>query len=75
MSASGPEGSLDKVLQPDGSYKWEVVPHPRAEELNPPEKKAPAKASKCKSSLGGLTAKQQKTVKSPKATFDNNSAE
>ena len=75
MSASGPEGSLDKVLQPDGSYKWEVVPHPRAEELNPPEKKAPTKASKTKNPLGGLTAKQQKTVKAPKATFDNNTAE
>ena len=39
MAASGPEGSLDKVLQPDGTYKWEVVPHPTAEELNPPVKK------------------------------------
>tara|TARA_R100000742_G_C4269682_1_gene88237 strand:- start:905 stop:1132 length:228 start_codon:yes stop_codon:yes gene_type:complete len=75
MSASGPEGSIDKVLQPDGTYKWEVVPHPRAEELNPPEKKATTKASKAKSSLGGLTKKEQKSVKAPEKTFDNNSAE
>ena len=75
MSASGPEGSIDKVLQPDGSYKWEVVPHPRAEELNPPEKKTASKTTKSKNSLGGLTAKQQKTVKAPKTTFDNNTAE
>ena len=75
MAASGPEGSIDKVLQPDGSYKWEIVPHPRAEDLNPPEKKTASKASKVKSSLGGLTTKQQKTVKAPKATFDNNTAE
>ena len=78
MSASGPEGSIDKVLQPDGTYKWEVVPHPRAEELNPVEKKATPKAtktSKAKSSLGGLTKKEQKTVKAPEKTFDNNSAE
>tara|TARA_R100001594_G_scaffold61795_2_gene95988 strand:+ start:350 stop:562 length:213 start_codon:yes stop_codon:yes gene_type:complete len=70
MSASGPEGSIDKVLQPDGTYKWEVVPHPRAEELNPPEKKATPKASKPKSSLGGLTKKEQKTVKAPKITIE-----
>ena len=75
MSASGPEGSIDKVLQPDGTYKWEVVPHPRAEEMDPPQKKAPAKAPKTKNPLSGLTAKQQKTVKAPKTTFDNNSAE
>ena len=75
MSASGPEGSIDKVLQPDGTYKWEIVPHPRAEDLNPPEKKAPVKASKPKNPLSGLTAKQQKSVKAPKATSDNNSAE
>ena len=62
MAASGPEGSIDKVLQPDGSYKWEIVPHPRAEELNPPAKKA---APKGKNPLSGLTAKQQKTVKAP----------
>ena len=43
MAASGPEGSLDKVLQPDGTYKWQVVPHPTAEELNPPIKKAAVK--------------------------------
>ena len=75
MSASGPEGSIDKVLQPDGTYKWEIVPHPRAEELDPPQKKAPAKVSKPKNPLSGLTAKQQKTVRSPKATFNNNSVE
>tara|TARA_R100000781_G_scaffold87789_1_gene54047 strand:+ start:16 stop:234 length:219 start_codon:yes stop_codon:yes gene_type:complete len=72
MPTSGPEGSLDKVLQPDGSYKWEVVPHPRAEDLNPPAKKAPAKP-KTKKSLEGLTTKQKKEVASP--TFDNDAAE
>ena len=72
MPSSGPEGSLDKVLQPDGSYKWEVVPHPRAEELNPPPKKAPAKP-KAKKPLEGLTTKQKKEVTSP--TFNNDIAE
>ena len=43
MAGSGPEGSIDKVLQPDGSYKWEVVPHPRAEELDAPTKKTASK--------------------------------
>ena len=78
MPASGPDGSIDKVLQPDGTYKWEVVPHPRAEELNPPEKAAKTKAApKTKNPLAGLTAKQQKTVKAPAkgSTFNNNSAE
>ncbi len=72
MPTSGPEGSLDKVLQPDGSYKWEVVPHPTAEELNPPAEKAPAKP-KAKKPLEGLTTKQKKEVTSP--TFNNNAAE
>ena len=70
MAASGPEGSLDKVLQPDGTYKWEVVPHPTAEELNPPTKKAAAKpkaAPKVTNPLGGLTSKQSKTVRTPKS--------
>ena len=75
MAASGPDGSLDKVLQPDGSYKWEVVPHPRAEELDPPEKKVTQKAKKAKNPISGLTAKQEKTVKAPKSTFDNGAAE
>ena len=78
MAASGPEGSIDKVQQPDGTWKWEVVPHPRAEELNPPEKKPvskPKASPKAKESLAGLTAKEKKTVKAPKSTFDNNSAE
>ncbi len=48
MATSGPEGSIDKVLQPDGSYKWEVVPHPRAEELNPPAKQVTPKAKASK---------------------------
>ena len=72
MPTSGPEGSIDKVLQPDGSYKWEVVPHPTAEELNPPAEKAPAKP-KAKKPLEGLTTKQKKEVTSP--TFSNNAAE
>ena len=72
MPTSGPEGSIDKVLQPDGSYKWEVVPHPRAEELHPPPKKTPAKP-KAKKPLEGLTTKQKKEVTSP--TFDNEQAE
>ena len=73
------DGSIDKVLQPDGTYKWEVVPHPKAEDLNPPDKEVPAKpkaAPKIKNSLGGLTAKQQKSVKALSTdTFDNNAAE
>ncbi len=72
MPTSGPEGSIDKVLQPDGSYKWEVVPHPTAEELNPPPKKAPAKP-KAKKPLECLTTKQKKEIVSP--TFDNAQAE
>ena len=72
MAASGPEGSLDKVLQPDGTYKWQVVPHPTAEELNPPAEKAPAKP-KAKKPLEGLTTKQKKEVTSP--TFNNTAAE
>ena len=62
MAASGPEGSLDKVLQPDGTYKWEVVPHPTAEELNPPVKKV----SKPKSAP---------KARAPKSTFNNSTAE
>ena len=62
MAASGPEGSLDKVLQPDGTYKWEVVPHPTAEELNPPVKKV----SKPKAAPKART---------PKPTFNNSTAE
>ena len=73
MASSGPEGSIDKVQQPDGTWKWEVVPHPRAEELNPPTKKVAAKPKKAKPPLGGLTAKQQKNVVAP--TFDNDAAE
>ena len=72
MPTSGPEGSLDKVLQPDGSYKWEIVPHPTAEELNPPAEKAPTKP-KAKKLLEGLTTKQKKEIVSP--TFNNNAAE
>ena len=72
MPSSGPEGSLDKVLQPDGSYKWEVVPHPRAEDLDPPANKAPTKP-KAKKPLEGLTTKQKKEVTSP--TFNNDIAE
>ena len=79
MPSSGPEGSLDKVLQPDGSYKWEVVPHPRAEDLNSPPKKAPAKP-KAKKPLDGLTTKQKKDVTAPSsykppAPFKNVAAE
>tara|TARA_R100000152_G_C6764795_1_gene189474 strand:- start:841 stop:1077 length:237 start_codon:yes stop_codon:yes gene_type:complete len=78
MPTSGPEGSIDKVLQPDGTYKWEVVPHPRAEDLNPPTKKTPQKpkaSPKSKTSLGGLTSKQKKEVTAPPSTFDNDIAE
>ena len=64
MPTSGPEGSIDKVLQPDGSYKWEVVPHPTAESLDAPAKKAPAKP-KAKKPLEGLTTKQKKEVTAP----------
>ena len=72
MPSSGPEGSLDKVLQPDGSYKCEVFPHPRAEDLDPPaKKKAPAKP-KARKPLEGLTTKQKKEVASP--TFSNDAA-
>tara|TARA_B100000965_G_scaffold352461_1_gene327672 strand:+ start:773 stop:934 length:162 start_codon:yes stop_codon:yes gene_type:complete len=28
-------GSIDKVLQSDGSYKWEVVDHPREADSDP----------------------------------------
>ena len=73
MASSGPEGSIDKVQQPDGTWKWEVVPHPRAEELDPPAKKAATKPRKAKAPLGGLTAKQQKSVEAP--SFDNNASE
>lgn len=34
-------GHLDKVLQPDGSYKWELV-ELRAEDLYEKDKPAPA---------------------------------
>ena len=64
MPTSGPEGSIDKVLQPDGSYKWEVVPHPTAESLDAPAKKAPAKP-KAKKPLEVLTTKQKKEVTAP----------
>ena len=79
MAASGPEGSLDKVLQPDGTYKWEVVPHPTAEALDTPAKKSPAKV-RAKKPLGGLTSKQKKDVVAPSSykptnSFDNNAAE
>jgi len=36
--------SLDKVLQPDGSYKWELV-ELRASELYEKDKPAPAAAT------------------------------
>ena len=78
MASSGPEGSLDKVLQPDGTYKWQIVPHPRAEELDAPAKKTASKpkaASRPKNPLSGLTAKEQKTVTAPKSTFNNDAAE
>ena len=68
MAASGPEGSLDKVLQPDGTYKWEVVPHPRSEELNAPAKKAPQKAKVSK-------PKAPKPVPEKVLTFNNKAAE
>ncbi len=72
MPTSGPEGSLDKVLQPDGSYKWEVVPHPTAEDLDAPAKKVLPKP-RLKKPLEGLTTKQKKEIVSP--TFNNNAAE
>ena len=28
-------GSIDKVLQSDGSYKWEVVDHPKEADSDP----------------------------------------
>ena len=79
MAASGPEGSIDKVLQPDGTYKWEVVPHPTAEALDAPVTKAPAKV-RAKKLLEGLTAKQKKDVTAPSSykptnSFNNNAAE
>tara|TARA_R100001530_G_scaffold118838_1_gene85965 strand:+ start:947 stop:1186 length:240 start_codon:yes stop_codon:yes gene_type:complete len=79
MPTSGPEGSIDKVLQPDGSYKWEVVPHPTAESLDAPVKKAPAKP-KVKKPLEGLTTKQKKDVTAPSSykpptPFNNDAAE
>ena len=79
MPSSGPEGSIDKVLQPDGSYKWEVVPHPTAESLDAPVKKAPAKP-KVKKPLEGLTTKQKKDVTAPNSykpptPFNNDAAE
>tara|TARA_B100000700_G_C14775495_1_gene728771 strand:- start:311 stop:517 length:207 start_codon:yes stop_codon:yes gene_type:complete len=68
MPTSGPEGSIDKVLQPDGSYKWEVVAHPRAEELDPPTKKAAPKAKASK-------PKTPKPAPEKSETFDNEVAE
>jgi len=68
MPTSGPEGSIDKVLQPDGSYKWEVVAHPRAEELDPPAKKAAPKAKASK-------PKAPKPAPEKSETFDNEVAE
>ena len=62
MPGSSPEGSIDKVLQPDGTYKWEVVPHPRAEDLNPPVKKV-------------SKPKAAPKPKAPKTTFNNSAAE
>jgi len=79
MAASGPEGSLDKVLQPDGTYKWQVVPHPTAEALDAPVKKTSAKV-RAKKLLEGLTSKQKKDVVAPSnykppTPFNNNAAE
>tara|TARA_Y100000401_G_C8129293_1_gene129250 strand:- start:215 stop:421 length:207 start_codon:yes stop_codon:yes gene_type:complete len=68
MATSGPEGSIDKVLQPDGSYKWEVVPHPRAEELNAPVKKAAPKAKLSK-------PKAPKPAPEKTTTFNNEATE
>jgi len=39
-------GSVDKVLQSDGSYKWEVVEHPTSESLSGETKAATAKPKK-----------------------------
>ena len=68
MPTSGPEGSIDKVLQPDGSYKWEVVAHPRAEELDTPAKKATPKAKASK-------PKAPKPAPEKAKTLDNEVAE
>tara|TARA_R100000458_G_C8169949_1_gene170832 strand:+ start:394 stop:600 length:207 start_codon:yes stop_codon:yes gene_type:complete len=68
MAGSGPEGSIDKVLQPDGTYKWEVVPHPTAEELNPPTKKVTPKVKAVK-------PKAPKPAPEKTTTFNNETAE
>ena len=39
-------GSVDKVLQSDGSYKWEVVEHPTSESLSGETKTTTAKSKK-----------------------------
>ena len=39
-------GSVDKVLQPDGTWKWEVVEHPTSESLSGETKAATAKSKK-----------------------------
>ena len=39
-------GSVDKVLQSDESYKWEVVEHPTSESLSGETKAATAKPKK-----------------------------
>ena len=39
-------GSVDKVLQSDGSYKWEVVEHPTSESLSGEIKTTTAKSKK-----------------------------
>tara|TARA_R100001015_G_C4482487_1_gene62579 strand:- start:264 stop:419 length:156 start_codon:yes stop_codon:yes gene_type:complete len=39
-------GSVDRVLQSDGSYKWEVVEHPTAEALSGETKTTTTKSKK-----------------------------
>ena len=53
-------GSLDKVLQPDGTYKWEVVEHKKEAEEAPvvcpaPEPKATKKKPAKKKSTSPLS--------------------
>tara|TARA_R100000654_G_scaffold220_2_gene836 strand:+ start:308 stop:466 length:159 start_codon:yes stop_codon:yes gene_type:complete len=39
-------GSIDKVLQSDGSYRWEVVDHAKEADLTPVVKKTTTKTTK-----------------------------
>ena len=41
-------GSLDKVLQPDGTYKWEVVEHAKEADEAPAPKTTKKKVVKKK---------------------------